>query len=250
MPAGSHVLSLFVGDQPSRPIDPKRAGEPNLILVPLPKTAAGDLAVEVKLVFAGRFDRPLPRGMQILRSELDLPSPQVLSQTEDSQYGIPVAATEWTVVLPPDVDVQPIEDALKTNMAQSVEGGEQVIAQFNELLNLYQFANDETQLASVRTRASDNLKQLEVQVANDPSSMRVDTSTDSRQGRELPEPRSKLYQRNSSCRSKQGAKGEVGLPETRQCRTRSSSENWSPETRLIFDWARILPLTTPMTSCH
>src|SRR5207248_10385003 len=100
MPAGSRVLSLFVADRPSRPIDPKRADEPDIVLVPLPKTAAGDLAADVKLVFAGRFDRPLPKGVQVLRSELELPAPPVVSQGE---FGIPVAATEWTVILRADI---------------------------------------------------------------------------------------------------------------------------------------------------
>ena len=208
MPDGVHVLSLFVGDQPSRPINPKRAGEPNLILVPLPKTAAGDLSVEVKLVFAGRFDRPLPKGMQILRSEIDLPSPQVLSQTDDPQYGIPVAATEWTVVLPPDVDVQPVDDATKTNLVQSVAGGEQVIAEYNELLNLYQLLRDESQLSSVRTRASNNLKQLEAKVANDSNSIRVDAGVDNRQGRELQELQGKWQQAQQQLQAPaRGAKG-------------------------------------------
>jgi hypothetical protein len=194
MPAGAHVLSLFVGDQPSRPINPKRAGEANLILVPLPKTAAGDLSVEVKLVFAGRFDRPLPKGMQILRSELDLPSPQVLSQTDDPQYGIPVAATEWTVVLPPDVDVQPVDDATKTNMAPSVAGGEQIIAEYNEMLNLLSCANDASMPETARTRASNNLKQLGLAFHKGSEAAGFIVRNDDRQGRELQELQGKWQQ--------------------------------------------------------
>src|SRR4029077_13224696 len=112
----------------------KRAGEPDLVLVPLPKTAAGDLSVEVKLVYAGRFDHPLPKGVQVLRSELDLPAPQVVSHGE---FGIPVAATEWTVVLPPDIDARRIDDSNRTNVTESEAGVEDLIARQNEWLNLY-----------------------------------------------------------------------------------------------------------------
>ena len=159
MPAGSRVLSLFVSDRPSRPIDPKRANEPDVVLVPLPKTAAGDLAADVKLVFAGRFDRPLPKGVQVLRSDLDLPAPQVVAQGE---FGIPVAATEWTVILPPDIDVRRIDDSNRTNVTESEAGVEDLIARQNEWLNLYTVALDDSESTAAKSRAMNNMKQLEL----------------------------------------------------------------------------------------
>jgi len=197
MPAGARILSLFVAGRPSRPIDPKRPGEPNLVLVPLPKTAAGDLAVEIKLIFAGRFSQSLPKGMQIFRSELDLPVPQVLSQTEDPNFGIPVAATEWTVVLPPDIDVKPIENSDRTNMTQSEAGGEEAIAEVAEALNLYQLALDESQEVAVKSRAMNNLKRLKnAQVLDTSNSMAVNANAnpDTRQAREYFELQGKLQQ--------------------------------------------------------
>jgi hypothetical protein len=163
MPAGSRILSLFVANSPSRPIDPKRAAEPNLVLVPLPKTAAGDLAVEVKLVYAGSFAQPLPKGIQMLRSELDLPAPQVVSQGE---FGIPVAATEWTVILPQDIDARRIEDAARSNVAESDEGGEELLARYNEMWNMYSLLLDESQSLSTQSRARNNLKQLGLALHN------------------------------------------------------------------------------------
>jgi hypothetical protein len=163
MPAGSRILSLFVAGLPSRPIDPKRADAPDLVLVPLPKTAAGDLAVEVKLVYAGSFEHPLPRGVQVLRSELDLPAPQVISQGD---FGIPVAATEWTVVLPPDIDARRIEDVSRSNVTESDEGGEELIARYNELWNMYNFALDSSLSMNVQSRARNNLKQLGLDLRN------------------------------------------------------------------------------------
>ncbi len=163
MPPGSRILSLFVANSPSRPIDPKRAAEPNLVLVPLPKTAAGDLAVEVKLVYAGRFKDPLPKGVQVLRSELDLPAPQVVSQGE---FGIPVAATEWTVILPRDIDARRVEDASRSNLAESDAGGEELLARYNELWNMYSLAVDDSQSMNVQSRARNNLKQLQLDLHN------------------------------------------------------------------------------------
>lgn len=157
MPPGSRPLSLFVGNQPSRPIDPKRPGEAGLVLVPLPKMAAGDLAVEVKLVYAGSFERPLPKGVQVLRSDLELPAPEVVSQGE---FGIPVAATEWTVILPRDIDATRVEDPERSNVTESDEGVEEAIALRNEWQNLAALALDKSQSYNVQSRSENNLKQL------------------------------------------------------------------------------------------
>jgi hypothetical protein len=180
MPAGSRVLSLFVADRPSRPIDPKRADEPDIVLVPLPKTASGDLAADVKLVFAGRFDRPLPKGVQVLRSDLDLPAPQVVSQGE---FGIPVAATEWTVILPPDIDARRIDDSNRTNVAESEAGVEDLIARQNEWLNLFAVVVDDSESTAAKNRAMDNMKQLEIPLHHFQETERLlkETGTDNRQ---------------------------------------------------------------------
>jgi hypothetical protein len=195
MPAKSRILSLFVADRASRPIDPKRPSEPNLVLIPLPKTAAGDLSAEVKLVYAGRFDRPLPKGFQVLRSDLDLPAPQVLSQTEDANYGIPVAATEWTVILPPDVDAQRIEDAARSNVTESDAGVEEQIAEYNEWLNLSVIALDSSgSMKGAKNRAMNNLKQFNLP-SFDLSSRRAANSlrpSDSRQEAELEQLQAKV----------------------------------------------------------
>ncbi|MGE5191357.1 MAG: hypothetical protein ACM3U2_02575, partial [Deltaproteobacteria bacterium] len=163
MPEKSQVLSLFVADRPSRPINPKIADMPDMVLVPLPKTATGDLAVAVKLVCAGRFEFPLPKGVQVLRSDLPLPAPQVVEQGD---FGIPVAATEWTVVLPPDIDARRVDDSTRTNVAESDEGGEDLIARYNEWLNLYVVAIDNSLSVGSRSRAASNLKQIGLAIHN------------------------------------------------------------------------------------
>ena len=202
MPPGSRVLSLFVADRPSRPIDPKLAGEPNVVLAPLPKTAAGDLAVEVQIVYAGRFSRPLPKGVQILRTEIDLPAPQVLSQGE---FGIPVAATEWTVILPRDIDAQRIDDSTRTNVSESDEGGEQLIARYNELLNLLTIASDRSLGMSVQRRAQNNLKQLneELEQYSAVEGRAAAATEDNRQSREIRALKGKLQQVEQQLHTKQ-----------------------------------------------
>jgi hypothetical protein len=188
LPPKSRVLSLFVAGQPARPIDRRRPNDSDVRLVPLPKTAAGDLSAEIRLVLAGQFDRPLPKGVQVLRTEFDLPAVQVLSQAEDPEFGAPVAATEWTVVLPDDMAAQPIDDPGRTNVASSSEGIEQLIAQYQELLSLASFASEGRLQNNLRqvSRAEYNLKELARNVQN--YSDRPDSlSGDERQTRQLAE---------------------------------------------------------------
>ncbi|MFN0051430.1 MAG: hypothetical protein ACKV0T_04520, partial [Planctomycetales bacterium] len=167
MPAGARVLSLHVAGQAARPISPGRAADPGVLLVPLPKLSEGDQAVEIKLVSAGRFGNSLPQGLQVLRSELDLPAPQVLSQADDPDFGAPVAATEWTVVLPPDLDAKRIDDPDRTNVSESTEGAEELISWYQELLRLREEARRvgvRNNLAQLGTTV-DNISQLESKVA-------------------------------------------------------------------------------------
>ncbi len=227
MPPGSRILSLFVANGPSRPIDPKRAGEPNLVLVPLPKTAAGDLAVEVKLVYAGAFERPLPKGMQMFRSELDLPAPQVVAQGE---FGIPVAATEWTVILPADIDARRIEDATRSNLAESDEGGEELIARYNEIWNMYSLLLDESQSIGSQSRARNNLKQLGVDLHNYSSvegKMSADNVNPRQQG-QLQDLKSKVKQAEQQWQSqaaKKPKKGKTDVSNFKSATGLSYSEN-------------------------
>jgi hypothetical protein len=166
LPPGSAVMSLFVADRPSRPVRTKK-GTDDVLLVPLPKQAAGDLSVEVKLIFAGRLPASLPRGLKLFRDERSLPAPHVYSQTEDSEHGMPVARTEWTVYLPSDIDAQPVDDPNRMNMTESEAGYDRLVAQLNESLQLWEeYRNSSLPSVSnydtsrVRMRADNNLKAL------------------------------------------------------------------------------------------
>lgn len=186
LPTKSRVLSLFVDDQPARPIDPGRPADPDVLLVPLPKTATGDLSASIRLVFAGRLDRQLPRGVQILRTQLDLPAPEVLPSKDDPEFGAPVAATEWTVVLPEDLNVRPVDDPARTNVFAASAGAESLIAEYQEWLRLAALASDRTLDEGAQLRCENNLKQLNVALQRQSVSQGV-SIVDDRQNRQLQE---------------------------------------------------------------
>jgi hypothetical protein len=205
MPAQTRVLSLFLGGAPARPIDPVPAAN-GLLLIPLPKAAEGDLSTSVSLVYAGRFAGPLPQGVQIMRSEFDLPAPQVVSQAEDPRFGVPVASTEWTVYLPEDLDARKIEDPARSNMSESIEGLDYQIALFQEWLNLYSLLEDHMATRASKMRAQSNLKQLETALGDYKQNLSrlsaSQTEASRRQERELRELAGKFERAQSSLSSK------------------------------------------------
>lgn len=163
LPAGTRLLSLFVRDQPVRAVE-TTLGEKKIQLIPLPKTSASDLSFRVKVVFAGNLaGGPLPTGVRLQAESLDLPAPRVLSQTENSEFGIPVAKTLWTVYLPKDVHAAPLDDPQRNNFTLQENGSTQIAYQ----IDLYQEALScvnviEGAFSTVQqSRAKSNLKVLE-----------------------------------------------------------------------------------------
>jgi len=174
LPERSQVLSLFVAGQPSRPVRTKK-GTDDVLLIPLPKQAAGDLSVEVKLVTSGRLDSALPHGLKPMRDERSLPAPHVYSQTEDPEHGMPVARTEWTVYLPDDIDARPVDDRDRMNMTPSESGFDRLTALVNEGMQLQQewafnaALNYNPDNYRVQVRSGNNLKQLAVAIHDNQS---------------------------------------------------------------------------------
>lgn len=198
MPQESHVLSLYVAGRPSRPVTTRR-GERDVLLVPLPKTAEGDLSAEVRLVFSGWLAQPLPRGVRLFRNNVDLPSLRVLSPAEDASFGIEVARTSWTVHLPDDIDAAPVDDPERTNVTQSVAGYDRLVAEMNEALQLFNTANDLSGRNDAvsnyrRYQAKNNLKQLGMALQNY-DSLQVESKSgklDEKKSKELTELNTKL----------------------------------------------------------
>lgn len=162
LPVGSKLLSLFVKDEPARPVTTK-VGEHDAQLIPLPRSSQTDLSFQVKLVCVGRFEEKLPRGFTVRAQDLDLPAPQVVTQSEHAEFGIPVARTLWTVVVPETLDVGIIDEDGRTNVnyARAIDSTEAYFrAQLADVSDLLSVVSADKESFNRRTAASSNLKQL------------------------------------------------------------------------------------------
>lgn len=168
LPAESRLLSVFVGDQPSRTVLTKLKEQP-VHLVALPKTSAADLSFKVTMTLSGRLAKALPLGSSVMGRDLDLPAPSVVGQDESDTFGIPVARTRWTVSLPDDLDAWPLRDPKRNNLNDQAPqvaesfGTRALLQDYAELLSSYD------SLGSSRTKAvaRNNLRNLEQQLQQD-----------------------------------------------------------------------------------
>jgi hypothetical protein len=134
----------------------------NLELIPLPKTIEGDLSFDVTLVFSGRLpDGALPKGFRVARRTLDIPSPHVLQQSEDAEFGMPTAQTTWTVYLPESLDFEILTDPSRTNVNYVTEAEQQVEQATAFLNDLSMLCNINANTSNRRAKAQslNNLKQ-------------------------------------------------------------------------------------------
>lgn len=115
LPEGSRLLSVFVGDQPSRTVVTNIANRP-AHLIALPKTSAVDLSFPVQVVYAGQLAKPLPVRSSLLPAEIDLPTAEVVRSDESAEFGVPVARTQWTVYFPDDLHATPVRDQQRHNL--------------------------------------------------------------------------------------------------------------------------------------
>lgn len=166
LPADSRLLSVLVKDRPARTMLIERTGV-TYHLVPLPKTSEADLSSVISIVIAGRLPQgSLPRDAVVLKREIDIPAPQVISQQDDTEYGIPVARTRWNVYLPDDLMVTPVDDRGRTNMSRATQSDASelerasYISDANELLGVLEGAAS----SRVKYKALQNLDELQVRV--------------------------------------------------------------------------------------
>ncbi|MBC8168013.1 MAG: hypothetical protein H7Y20_19355, partial [Bryobacteraceae bacterium] len=162
LPPQSELLSVFVGNQPSRAVTTKRNGEA-IQLIALPKTSAASLSFPVKVVWRGRLSGALPKSARVLREEFSFPAPEVISQQADPEYGIPVARTRWTVYLPDDLDAKPVTVASRHNLTLQSGIAPDLIYQKAAVQELGELLGIVEQNASGRTNyfALGNVKQLD-----------------------------------------------------------------------------------------
>jgi hypothetical protein len=178
MPPGTELLSVFVAGQPSRAVTaalPSLKGE-SAQLIALPKTSAASLSFPVKIVWRGRLPSPLPKSARLIRDEFSVPAPQILSQQDDADYGIPVARTRWTVYLPEDLDAQPSGSTSKHNLSLSTNAdniyGSAVVQEADELLGFFEQIRESNRRVQTRNNlkqigvAADNLRQLKNYLGN------------------------------------------------------------------------------------
>lgn len=168
LPPDAELLSVFVGNVPSRAVTTKRNNVP-LQLIALPKTSAASLSFPVRVIWRGRLSDALPKVARALRQEFDIPAPVVVSQQEDPDFGIPVARTRWTVWMPDDLDATPVASAARYNLTQQSDAERDLlyekaaVQELSELLGYveqnYQYSSHSDQ-ARRGPQASNNLKQI------------------------------------------------------------------------------------------
>ncbi|MGE3315779.1 MAG: hypothetical protein AB7O26_11755, partial [Planctomycetaceae bacterium] len=169
LPAESRLLSAFVADEPARPVI-TRKNEETLYLIALPKTSDAALSFIVEAVVTG----VLPVGeltdrVQLTRTDVQLPVPEVVTPQDDEEFGIPVARTRWTVYFPNDQDVEIVDDPRKTNLSALGSESEQLIdldAALSEAGALLAILK-ETGSSRARYEAYGNLKKLEKEFQSD-----------------------------------------------------------------------------------
>ena len=168
LPPDTELLSVFVGNAPSRAVTTKRNNVP-LQLIALPKTSAASLSFPVRVIWRGRLSAALPKAARALRQEFDIPAPVVVSQQEDADFGIPVARTRWTVWMPEDLDARPLTASARYNLTQQ-SGTERdllyekaAVQELSELLGYveqnYSYSSHSDQ-ARRGGQATNNLKQI------------------------------------------------------------------------------------------
>ncbi len=177
LPEKSQVLSVFVADQPSRLVELKRNLKSEISnlkfqtyqLIALPKTSEADLSFQVKLVLSGRLATgSLPRGLKVWSDEIELPTPSVVSLSDDKEFGIPVARTLWSVHVPQEWSAKPVNDPLRHNLSPQAADTADVayrstwLQEANELMRVIEGSNPTSQ----KLQARNNLKQIGLALHN------------------------------------------------------------------------------------
>ncbi|MDA1164426.1 MAG: hypothetical protein O3B13_15135 [Planctomycetota bacterium] len=168
LPAAARLLSLFVKGQPSRPVMTELKGQP-VHLIPLPKASDSDMSFQVRLVYSGQFESSLPGGFTFRQSELDIPAPQVVTQNESADFGIPVARTLWRVYLPKGVDFSVLDDSDRTNVnpAGDVENQKAYLkSQLLDCAEMLSIVSSSDYTRRQKMVASNNLKQIGLAMHN------------------------------------------------------------------------------------
>ncbi len=175
LPDDTTLLSVFVKGKPARPVVTERGGK-QLHLIALPRTSEADLSFGVEIVVSGSIPNAgTGSGLNLAGSEVSLPVPEVLSQRDDEEFGIPVAMTVWKVHVPDSWHADMLTGS--SNVTRQDESGSDVIRVMSSLKEAVEqsFAFSGSNVGSKRSEvnkqatAYDNLKQAEQRFVADNS---------------------------------------------------------------------------------
>lgn len=183
LPDDSRLLSLFVRNQPSRPVTTQLGGS-SVQLIPLPRTSDAQGSFKVTLVCAGAFEKGLPNSFVSPSAGLTLPTPRVVTTSESDEYGIPVARTLWTVHVPDSVSASLVDDPNQTNMTLTSDAAASDTAYgkslVSDMANMVNVVKSRASSSAQKREAASNLKQLGLALEN-----YRDTTIASEEGRQL-----------------------------------------------------------------
>ncbi|MFK7819867.1 MAG: hypothetical protein AB8G99_14190, partial [Planctomycetaceae bacterium] len=177
---GMTVLSVFVKGTPARPVVTTR-NEQQVHLIALPRTSEADLSFAVDIVVSGRIaDQSVAKGLNIAGSEIQLAVPEVVSTSDDAEFGIPVAMTVWKVHVPKSWHARMIQTA--SNVTLQDEESSDVIRVMTSLKEAVDQSLSFSSKGDYRrgsylnkqAAAYDNLKQVEQKIAADQSRVQND----------------------------------------------------------------------------
>jgi len=162
IPPETRLESVFVNDKPARAMQTKLSELPTL-LIPLPKTSGADRSFPVQIVWAGQLPRSLPDEKRLIPTELTVPPPVLVSQTENEDFGIPVARTRWTLYLPDDLSATPANSPTLHNLNAAARQNEDdflkmaLIADYTEQLQILEGSSN----GAMKQRALENAREIE-----------------------------------------------------------------------------------------
>ncbi|AMV21663.1 hypothetical protein [Planctomyces sp. SH-PL14] len=168
LPPASRILAAVVNGRPARTVR-TQVGGADAQLVPLPATNVSDLSLRLVLILAGHVGGPFEDAIRPRAQSFDIPAPHVLSRTDSAEFGMTVAQTLWTVYVPDDFRVTPIENSPRTNVA--IEEAEEFAVssellnaqrQLTDVLDLLRVSNSSTVSAVQRDNSRSNLKQIDL----------------------------------------------------------------------------------------
>jgi len=167
LPPETRLLSVLVGQQPSRAVS-TTIGDAPALLIALPKTSAVDLSFPVQVVYAGRLPHSLPATSDLSAVEIDIPTAEVIGQAESEEFGIPVARTQWTVYFPNDLHGRPLTNPKRYNLnsADNSSTSESLVTVLLSDAEEVLSAVDSVGNYRLKSRALSNLKQLDSALQN------------------------------------------------------------------------------------